>query len=172
LSVFKSISESENETYLARDISNISKKIYLSDTGKIQSILFERWGWYVLNYINRNFPEYFGILEKNGVKILNKKDDPILSLELKEAVSHFSEDNFEKALHSQSVEVFYNLFSMMKKIIDPIMRRESNEKQKEAVIKGIEYMSTPQFQAMMRTLQVGGARIKRKRNLKKDKEDF
>ncbi len=167
LGILKSISEPECEVYLGRGLANICRRIHLSDTGKIQSVLLERWGWYVLNYINRNFPEYFSILEKNKVKILNPKDDPILKLELKEAVQQFSsEDKFKDALHGQTTKIFYDMFSMIKALIIPIFQHESIEKQKEAAIKGFEYLNSPAFQSMMRILQLGDARIRRKRNRK------
>jgi hypothetical protein len=168
LSVFKSISEPEGQNYLARDIANICQKIYISDTGRIQSVLFEKWGWYILNHVNKSFPEYFGILEKNNVKILNKKDDPMLKLDLKEAVMQFDKNNFKEALHSEPVSIFYTLFSVIKSVIDPIIKRESNEKQKESVIKVMGFMMSPQFQMMARVIQVGNAKIRRKRSKKNE----
>jgi hypothetical protein len=172
LGIFKSISEPENEVYLGRGLANICRRIHLSDKGKIQSILLERWGWYVLNYINRNFPEYFTILEKNKVKILNPKDDPILKLDLKEAVQKFSDDdNFEDALHGQTTKIFYDMFSMIKTLIIPIFQHEPIAKQKEAAIKGFEYLNSPLFQSMVRILQIGNARIRRKRNKKSDNDE-
>lgn len=164
LCFFKSISEPENEAHLGRDLANICKKIYLSDTGKIQSILLERWGWYILNYINKKFPEYFAILEANGVKILNT-NDPILFLELKEAVAQFEEtDNFNHALNSQSTKVFYSLFSMIKNIIDPIIGGKSNEEQMKAIVKSMELMVSPKFEALMKVFQLSNANIRRKKN--------
>ena len=172
LSVFKSISEPENEVYLGRTLASICKRIYLTDTGKIKEVLLEKWGWYVLNYINRNFPEYLKILEDNGVKILNTKNEPMLYLDLQEAVKQFSEDDFEDALHSQTTKIFYEMFSMVKAMIEPIMKRQSNEKQMEAVMKGFKQFLTPQFQALTTIFQIGNARIRRKRSKKADKEDM
>lgn len=50
------------------------------------------------------------------------------------------------------------------------MKNEPNEKQMEAMVKGIKKIMSPQFQAMMNILQLGGARIRRKRNYKEEKE--
>jgi len=160
--VLKSFTEPENETQMAKDLSYLCKRIYIDNSGKIKKILLERWSWYIINLINKKIPGYLKNLEKNGVKIINDNNDEILSLDIKEAVNYFSGDKFEEALHSNTISTFYNLFSLFKTLIDPVVSGKSSSEQKEGIIKGFEQMNNPIFMSLMQVMQVSGIKLKKK----------
>ena len=168
IGVLKSFSEIENEMDMGRELAILCKRIYITDTGKIKEILLERWGWYILNYIDKNISSYIAGLEKKGIKITNKKDDEILSLDLKDAVKYFDKNNFDDALHSYGTNFFYNLFSMSKIFIDPIVQGKTNFEQRESLAKGFQQLTSPLFSSLAQLMQISGAKVRIKRQRKRE----
>ncbi|MCX6752065.1 MAG: hypothetical protein NTZ87_01000 [Candidatus Nomurabacteria bacterium] len=168
--VLKVFCEPENQSQIGKEFSILCKRVYITNTGKIKEILLEEWGWYILNFIGKNVPNYVEELKKKGVKILNKYDSPILSLDLKEAVKHFDVENFEDALHSYTIQYFYQGFSMFKSIIDPMVQGKSSVEQKGGLIKTLEQMNNPVFQSLLKVMQIADIKLRKKVEKKKEKE--
>ena len=168
IGILKSFSEIENEMDMGRELAILCKRIYITDTGKIKEILLERWGWYILNYIDKNISGYLVGLEKNGIKITNKKDDEVLSLELADAVKYFDKENFEDALHSYTANFFYQVFSIGKTFIDPIVQGKTNFEQRESLTKGFELLTSPMFTSVAQLMQISGAKVRIKKNRKNE----
>jgi len=90
----------------------ITKKIYLSDNGKIVKLEMENLGWYILNYIDANIPNYLYELRKSGVVIINK-DQEIISKDIFEASEYFKNQPTEillSSFHSSTLMDIVKLF--------------------------------------------------------------
>jgi hypothetical protein len=90
----------------------ITKKIYLSDKGKITKLEMENLGWYILNYIDKNIPNYLYNLKKSGVEIVNK-DQEIISKDIFEASEYFKNQPTEillSSFHSSTLMDIVKLF--------------------------------------------------------------
>lgn len=115
LSYIKTLSNLQFEKHTGHNLSQIIKKIYLSNEGKIVKIEFENFGWYILNYINRYIPDYLFII-KNDVEISNPKND-FLSLEIEEAIKYFEEDSLEVKSKDLGSNALYDLLNIPKIIL-------------------------------------------------------
>ena len=54
----------------ARNLALVCKKVYLSNDKKIVSVEFEKWGWYILNFIKRYKSDYMTNFNKAGDRVL------------------------------------------------------------------------------------------------------
>lgn len=120
------LSPLEEPAQRARNLALISKKILINDKGKIVSMEFERWGWYMINYIERYKPGYIDCLSK--VSTLNKNDE-LIGLDLFDALNYFDTDNFEEALHNHSANDMYLVFKMLKDMTKNLISGNSQQMQ-------------------------------------------
>lgn len=138
LSYTKTLSDPRYRKYLGRGLALIAKKIFISNDGKIVKVEFERWGWYVLSYINEQVPSYLFNLKQRGVKITNG-DDEVLGLDIEEAINYFKDTNFLDAMHWFDVKVLYDLFNIPQKMMQA-MKGGPQDVQK-ATIEFLEFMN-------------------------------
>lgn len=150
-----------NQAGIGRDLALVTKKIFISNSGEIESIEFERWGWYILNFIDKNFPNYFYNLKQQGVKILNKEDE-ILNLDVDEAIEYF-DNNFEEALHNHSVTFFYSILSMLRKMVSA-MTDGDPQKTNLAILKMYsEFATNPAIQLAFKLTPLVGLKLSKNR---------
>ena len=139
LSYFKTLSDPKFAKHLGQGLALISKKIYISNDGKILKIEFERWGWYILNYIDKNVPNYLHNLKKKGVIITNGYDE-ITDMDIMEAVKCFKGSNFLEAMHWFDVDSLYKLFEACKGVTKSM--QGSPEDIQKATLNMLDYMNT------------------------------
>ena len=161
LSYLKTLSDPSYAKNLGQGLALISKKIYISNDGKIMKIEFERWGWYIMNYIDRRFPNYLNNLKEKGVVITNGYDD-ITELDIGEAVKAFKGSNFLEAMNWFDVDSLSKLFEIMRGIIKAM--RGSPEEIQTATLQVLDFMNTnplAQFASQMLPA-IGKVKVKRK----------
>ena len=122
-------SEHRRPAERARNLALITKSIEISKDKKIVGIEFERWGWYILNFVKKYKPDY---LKKFSIKVLNTEDE-ILGLPLNEAMRYFNADNFNEALHNHNASEIYPVFGMMKTMTTALISGDPKEMQAAVV---------------------------------------
>lgn len=142
LSYLKTLSDPRYAKHLGMSFGIISKKVYISNDGKILKIELERWGWYILNYINRSVPNYLNNLKKQGVIIVNGYDE-INEMDIEEAVRYFDDLNFSEALNWLDVDSLYSLFGAMRGVIKSL--QGGPEETQEATLELFDFMNTNPF---------------------------
>ena len=161
LSYLKTLSDPAYAKYLGQGLALISKKIYISNDGKILKIEFERWGWYILNYFDRRFPNYLNSLKEKGVVIANGYDK-ITELEIREAINEFRGSNFYEALNWLDVGSLSDLFGILRGVIKAM--KGSPEDIQMATLQVLDFMNTnplAQFASQMLPA-VGKVKLKKK----------
>lgn len=161
LSYLKTLSDPAYAKYLGQGLALISKKIYISNSGKIERIEFERWGWYILNYFDRKFPNYLNSLKEKGVIITNGYD-AITELEIREAINEFKGSNFYEALNWLDVGSLSDLFGILRGVIKAM--KGSPEDIQQATLQVLDFMNTnplAQFASQMLPA-VGKVKIRKK----------
>lgn len=127
----------------------ITKKIYLSDKGKITKLEMENLGWYILNYIDKNIPNYLYNLKKSGVEIINK-DQEIADMDLFEASEYFRNRPTEILLSSFYPSTLISIIEFFKESLK--MLSFGNDEQAQAVKIWAVYKAMyqlPEFQVML-----------------------
>ena len=161
LSYLKTLSDPAYAKYLGQGLALISKKIYISNDGKILKIEFERWGWYILNYFDRRFPNYLNSLKEKDVIITNGYD-AITELEIREAINEFRGSNFYEALNWLDVGSLSDLFGILRGVIKAM--KGSPEDIQMATLQVLDFMNTnplAQFASQMLPA-VGKVKLKKK----------
>lgn len=113
-------SKEKSEAELGKSLALITKYIHLSDKGEIESIELEKWGWYILNFIDKQYPNYLSNLKKEGAVIINKKEDYCDYDPLK-AIEYFDSQNIKIAMSDYRVNYFYNLIEKIQKLTELTM---------------------------------------------------
>jgi hypothetical protein len=161
LSYLKTLSDPAYAKYLGQGLALISKKIYISDSGKIEKLEFERWGWYIMNYFDKRFPNYLNNLKANGVVIMNGYD-AIIELGIREAIEEFRGSNFYEALNWLDVGSLTELFGILRSVIKAM--KGSPEDIQLATLQVMDFMNTnslAQFASQMLPA-VGKVKLKKK----------
>ena len=161
LSYLKTLSDPAYAKYLGQGLALISKKIYISDSGKIEKIEFERWGWYIMNYFDKRFPNYLNNLKVNGVVITNGYDANT-ELGIREAINEFRGSNFYEALNWLDVGSLTELFGILRSVIKAM--KGSPEDIQLATLQVMDFMNTnslAQFTSQMLPA-VGEVKLKKK----------
>ncbi len=161
LSYLKTLSDPRYARHLGRGLALISKKIYISNEGKIEKIEFERWGWYVLNYIDKRFPDYLNSLKQKGVVITNGYDK-IIEMDINEAVHSFKGSNFLEATNWLDVDSLSTLFEILRNVIKSMTG--GPEDIQKATLQMLDFMNTnplAQFASQMLPA-VGKIKLKKK----------
>lgn len=94
-------------------LSHMTKKIYLSDTGKVQKLEMEKLGWYILNYFDRYIPNYLYNLKKQGIEIVNG-DSQINTMSVFEAAKYFKNNPEEEMLSSFQPTTLMEIIELFK----------------------------------------------------------
>lgn len=161
ISYMKTLSDPRYRKHLGRGLALITKKIYLSDRGKIVEVEFERWGWYILNYIDHHIPGYLSGLEKKGIVITNGADE-ILDLEIEDAIAYFNDGNFLDAMHWFDVGSISDLFTVPQTMIKAM--DAGPEDVQKAMVMFLEFMkNNPSAQLATGLYPAVGKGIKRKK---------
>jgi len=161
LSYLKTLSDPAYAKYLGQGLALISKKIYISNSGKIEKIEFERWGWYIMNYFDRRFPNYLNNLKSNGVIIMNGYD-AIIELGIREAINEFRGSNFYEALNWLDVGSLTELFGILRSVIKAM--KGSPEEIRLATLRVMDFMNTDQLAQFASQMlpAVGKIKLKKK----------
>ena len=133
-------------TERARNLALITKSVEISKDKQIVSIELERWGLYVLHFIQEYKPNY---LKKLGIKVLNT-DDELLKLPLKEAMLYFNAGNFLEALHNHNASEIYPLFGMMKGLVTSLIDGDPKKMQVALVDMMTQLTQNPAAEFSMR----------------------
>ena len=119
LSFLKACANPEQEAAFGQNLSYLAKHICLSNEGKIVGIELEKWGWYLINYVDRNLkyraPSYLAKLKEGKVNIVNKHDE-ILDLSFQEAAMSFGGGNSKEAL-GQDMTLMYESLKLMREVM-------------------------------------------------------
>ena len=136
------------ESNKGRFLSFLAKHIYLVNNGKIVQLEMERWGWYILNYIDRYIPNYLETLKRNGVKIINDERDGLIPLHLKEAAHFFDDGKQSEALSNYQPAIMVEILTFLKSSISVLTMKDPNAVQIAtlAMFKGMT--TNPAFQAL------------------------
>jgi hypothetical protein len=121
ISYIKTLSDPEYSAKIGQGVALISRKIYITNKGTIVKIELERWGWYILNYINRHVPNYLKNIKDNGVIITNDPNDEILKMNVETAIKYFDKDNFMEAMHWFDVGTLYSMFAMSETMLKTLV---------------------------------------------------
>jgi hypothetical protein len=125
LNFIKVASHPENEARLGRNLAILTKRVVLSKEGKILEIELEPWGWYAMNFINRYVPAYLEGLKKNGVKILNTKNE-YLSMPIHEAALKYG-IGYTKEAMGQDMNEIHGLFALVKDMFTITLKLEPDQ---------------------------------------------
>ena len=90
------------------------RKLYLSDDGQIDSIEFENWSWYVMQYTKRHIPEFMDNF-KPGFIVNTRRFD---TLDFFEVADEFSQNDFRDALSYSEFATKYAKEKILAKIFD------------------------------------------------------
>ena len=123
IAVIDIFSKKELEKELGKTLALITKHVYLSDKGKIENIELEKWGWYILNFIDKNEDNYLFNLKEKGVKILNEKEN-FCNLKPLEAIEYFNSQGIEIAISDYKINYFYNLLTKVQKLTELLMQAD------------------------------------------------
>lgn len=161
LSYLKTLSDPNYANHLGQGLALISKKIYISNDGKILQIEFERWGWYIMNYINKRIPNYLGDLKGKGVDITNGYD-AITDLGIREAIEEFRGSNFLEAMNWLDVSSLSKLFEILRGVIKAM--QGSPEDIQLATLQVLDFMNTNQLAQFASQMlpAVGKVKLKKK----------
>ena len=89
--MLKVLTNPNNKSDIGRSLAQITRHIYITDKGKIASIEFQPWGWYILNGIMEGMePGFSSRLRKNTVEILNPDDPDLRHMKIPEAANAYS----------------------------------------------------------------------------------
>lgn len=169
--IIKDFSEPENQAFLGRELSVITKHVNISYDGKIESIELEEWGWYILNFINRKFPNYLPNLKNQGVKIINNAKDDWLSLDPETASRRFDEESFKTILNSYSAGPYHEMAKNLKFMIKTGLN-DPSERQKEKIMDVFGRMMSPDVILKMKLLQLSNAKVVKTRANKRPDEKY
>jgi hypothetical protein len=111
LGTLRALANTEYEAETGRTFAFMSKKIVLSNDGKIDQIELELWAWYILNLIDRYIPGYLKHIKSKGVSIRNTSDE-FLKLPVAQAALRFSMENTKEAM-SVNMTLMYQLTKLM-----------------------------------------------------------
>lgn len=139
LSYLKTLSDPAYAKYLGQGLALISKKIYISNEGKILKIEFERWGWYIMNYIDKQFPNYLNDLKAKEITIVNGHDE-ITELGIREAINEFRGSNFLEAMNWLDVSSLSKLFEILRGVIKAMKGKP--EDIQLATLQVLDFMNT------------------------------
>ena len=161
LSYLKTLSDPAYAKYLGQGLALISKKIYISNSGKIERIEFERWGWYIMNYFDKRFPNYLNNLKANDMVITNGYD-AITELGIREAINGFRGSNFYEALNWLDVGSLTELFGILRSVIKAM--KGSPEEIRLATLQVMDFMNTNQLAQFASQMlpAVGKVKLKKK----------
>lgn len=161
LSYLKTLSDPRFAKHLGQGLALISMKIHLSNDGKILKIEFERWGWYILNYIDKHIPNYLNNLKKKGLTITNGYDE-ITDMEIGRAVRYFEGSNFLDAMNWFDVDSLYKLFEACRGVTKSM--KGSPEDIQKATLDMMDFMNTNPLAQFASGLlpAVGKVKIKKK----------
>lgn len=120
VAVVSIFSKKEHEKDFGKTLALITKHVYLSDKGKIEGIELEKWGWYIINFIDKNYPDYLLKLRQNSVNILNVKED-FCDFKPLEAVHYFESQNIEIAISEYKTFYYYNLLTKIQNTTEILM---------------------------------------------------
>jgi hypothetical protein len=158
--VIRSLSLKDNSIGIGRDLALITKKVYISNRGEIMSIEFERWGWYILNYIDRISLNYLNNLKQQEVNILNQKDETS-DLDITEAVDYFKEGDFENALNNNSTSYFYSIFSILQKMMKTVLGGDTEKIKLQTINLMQEFATNPALQLAFKLTPIIASKVKR-----------
>lgn len=147
LGVLSALASPEREAELGRIFSFITKKVYLSDDGKIISVEFERWGWYILNTIGKHILNYLQKIRSFKIPIVNEKDE-ILNLPVAQAALYFGFGNTGEAMGAE-MNMMYGLMKYMRNSMQLAMGSIDPDKTNVAVLGLFEMMRNDPALAMV-----------------------
>jgi|GEM_PF-2086102 len=134
----------ENEKEWGKTLALITKNIYLSEQGKIESILLEKWGWYIVNFVNKYYPDYISKIKQKGVSILNEKED-YCNYGLMDAVHYFENQDFQISMSDYKNNQYYNLLEKFQGHLETLASSNIQEVQKSNIMLYNEMAKNPQM---------------------------
>lgn len=158
--VIRSLSLKDNSIGIGRDLALITKKVYISNRGEILSIEFEKWGWYILNYIDKKFPNYLNNLKAQGIVVLNKKDETS-NMDITEAVDYFKDGDFKDALNNNSTSYFYSIFSILKKMMKTMLSNDTEKIKLQTMNLMQEFATNPALQVAFKISPLIATKVKK-----------
>ena len=138
LGTLRALANPEHEAELGRTFAFMSKKINISSDGKIISIEFERWAWYILNLINRHVPNYLENIRAEGVTIKNGNDE-LLKLPVAEAALLFNMDEAKDAM-SVNMSLMSQMMQVMRDGIQTTFKQNDPKQANNAALLFLEEM--------------------------------
>ena len=90
------------------------RKLYLTDDGQIDSMEFENWSWYVMQYIKRRIPAFMANF-KSGFIMNTRK---FSTLDFFEVADEFSQNDFRDAMSYSAFATNYGKEKILHKIFD------------------------------------------------------
>ncbi len=142
ISIFSKI---KSEKHIGKTLELITKHVYLSNDGKIIEIELEKWGWYILYFIDRKHAGYILNLRENGVKIKNEKE-PYCDFDPLRAIAYFQEQGIEIAISDYSTLYFYGLLTKMQGVVEELMKADTGQISKALVELFEQFQKDPQLE--------------------------
>ncbi len=158
--VIGSLSALHGEREIGQVLAAITKHVYISDIGIVEKIEFEPWGWYILNFMEKQVPNYLWSLKKHGVDITNDHTDQFLKKDFSAAIAYFESEGFEEALHNDMTQVLYKLFSLMRDSIRVLLKGDTASMQKAYTDLVERFKKDPVFKMAMMLPALGSGKIK------------
>ena len=153
--------ESENQ---GQFLAYMTKKIFLSDEGKILKIELENLGWYIVNYLDHHLGGYLWGLKNKGVTITNKNSE-LMGKNVYEAVEYFKYRPTEDMLSNFQPTQLLTIIDSLKFSLGMITT--INPKQQSAKLAALlsAMNSNPMFQIMSPV--VGLVKVKKPKRVNK-----
>ena len=128
ISIVRIVSAPMTEAERGRAFALLSKRVYLTEEGKMDSVELERWAWYLLNtVIEKKQPGYLSSLK--SLNIINGSDS-LHSKGLYEAAMSYGEDGFDDAL-GEDFAISYGWIKMMREAFKIAMVSDPKKMQEE-----------------------------------------
>ncbi len=147
------------EAFIGQNLAYVSKKIYLSNDGKIQKIELEKWGWYVLNLIDKQSPSYLRNLREKKIIITNKPDE-LTGLTFPEAAMNFGIGNSGKAM-GQDATMIYGLFKVMRDSLGNTLEGDPEKMMQGNALMYNYFVNDPSFALLVKMVGAAGLEIKK-----------
>lgn len=147
------------QAFIGQNLAYVTKRVYLSNDGKIQEIELEKWGWYVLNLIDKQSPNYLNRIREKKIRITNKPDE-LTGLSFSEAALSFGIGNAGKAM-GQDATMVYGLFKVMRDALANTLDGDPDKINQGNALMYDYFANNPSFALLAKMVGAAGLEIKK-----------
>ena len=142
------------EAMIGFNLALLCKRIYLNNKGKILKIELEKWGWYTLNFIEKQSPGYLKKLAEKKIIITNKPDE-ITNLSFSEAALSFGVGTAGEAM-GQDATMLYGVFRIMRGSLGTLVDGDPDKMNKANALMYDYFQKNPSFALLTKMVASAG----------------